>query len=140
MIDSKKLKTFKNIVDSLMLKYDMYYTNKLYKSSHFKTDDEYLIIQKNLATEIELSEKSIKDFLKTWFSLNFKNVIFIAYDSRFICINKTIKRIGKVLLKNADNESIQKSIKDNFTSDTEFSLITESYEDLPEEVQKKFTF
>lgn len=140
MIDQTKLKHLKKFVDSLNIKYDMFFSNRLYKNVHFKNEDEYSVIQKNLSTEIEVSEKDVGKILKEWFTQNFENVIFIAYDSRFICINSKTKRIGKILLKNSGDENFHKNIKQKFNGDTNFEIIIESFEDLPESIQKKFTF
>ena len=118
----------------------MFLLNRRYKKEHFKTDKEYSIIQKNLSSEIESVENEVKNIIKEWLTINFENVIFIAYDSRFICITENIKRVGKVLIKNANDKNLQKRIEEMFQKDTEFGIIIEAYEDLPEEVQKKFTF
>lgn len=137
--DPKKINHLKKSLESLTIKYDMFFSNRQYKNVHFKSEDEYTIIQKNLSTEIEVEEKNVKDLLKTWFEKNFDNIKFIAYDSRFICMNMYTHRIGKVLLKNAVDLNLQKSIKKKFNDDTDYEMIIESFEDLPEEVQKKFT-
>ena len=140
MIEKHKSKFLKKTCDSLIIKYNMFFLNRQYKKEHFKTDKEYSIIQKNLSSEIESVENEVKNIIKEWLTINFENVIFIAYDSRFICITENIKRIGKVLIKNANNKNLQKRIEEMFQKDTEFEIIIEAYEDLPEEVQKKFTF
>lgn len=140
MIDYKKYKSLKKSVESLSIKYDMFLSNRQYKNTHFKTEDEYLIIQKNLSSEIEMEEANVKNLLKEWITINFENFQFIAYDSRFICINKNYHRIGKILLKNINDENQIKNIKQKFNDDTDFEIMIERYEDLPEEVQKKFTF
>ena len=140
MFDQLKNKHLKKYIDSLTIKYDMFFSNRQYKNTHFKSNDEYLVIQKSLSTEIEILEKDITNLLKEWFSQNFENIIFIAYDSRFICINSRIHRVGKVLLKNIGDENLQRKIKETFNNDTDFDIIIESFEDLPEEIKKKFTF
>ena len=139
MFDSKKTKNLKKSIESLSIKYDMFFSNRLYKNTHFKTEDEYIVIQKNLSTEIEVEEKNVKNYLIEWFKLNFEKVDFIAYDSRFICINKMTHRIGKVLLRNAKEENFKKSIKTKFNDDTDLEMIIECIEDMPEDIQKKFT-
>ena len=140
MFDLIKIKHLKKYIDSLSIKYDMFYSNREYKNVHFKSEDEYILIQKNLSTEIEITEKDITKIIKEWFYQNFEKVEFIAYDSRFICISPKTHRIGKVLLKNVIDENFRKNIKQKFNDDTNFDIIIESFEDLPEELQKKFTF
>jgi len=140
MIDRVRLNHLKKYVDSLTIKYDMFFSNRQYKNVHFKSEEEYSIIQKNLSTEIEISENDITKILKDWFTQNFEGVIFVAYDSRFICMNSRMQRIGKILLKNAGDENLHKHIKQKFNDDTELDFILESFEDLPESIQKKFTF
>ena len=140
MINIKKIKQLKNSAESLAVKYDMFYSNRMYKNTHFKTEDEYIIIQKNLSTEIEIEENNVKNILSEWFKINCENIKFLAFDSRFICINKDHHRIGKVLVKGCNDESVVKNLTETFNNDTDFTIIIEKYEDLPEELQKKFTF
>lgn len=140
MIDKIKLKNLEKFIESLTIKYDMFFSNRQYKNVHFKSNEEYLIIQKNLSTEIEITEKDISKIIKEWFNQNYEKVIFIAYDSRFICMNTYNHRIGKVLLKNSEDINLQRNIKSKFLEDTNFEIIIETFEELPEEVQKKFTF
>lgn len=137
--DPKKLKYLKKSIDSLSIKYDMFFSNRMYKNVHFKTTEEYELIQKNLSTEIEMEETNVKNFLKEWVEKNFKNIEFIAYDSRFICINKSTHRIGKILLKNISDENESSLIKKRFNDDTDFEVVIDLFEELPEEVKKKFT-
>lgn len=140
MFDLTKIKHLKKYIDSLSIKYDMFCSNRQYKNVHFKSEDEYLVIQKSLSTEIEMLEKEITNFLKEWISQNFENVEFVAYDSRFICINSRIHRIGKILLKNIEDANLQRNIKETFNNDTDFDIMIESFEELPEDIKKKFTF
>lgn len=140
MIDQNKLKHLKKYAESLTIKYDLFYLNRENKNKHFKSDNEYSIIQKNLSAEIEMHERDISVILKDWFAENFKNIIFIVYDSRFLCIKNDEKRLGKVLLKNADDVNLHKLILQKFNKDTEFEIIIDSYEELPETIKKKFTF
>lgn len=140
MFDSKKILSFKKIIESLMIKYELFFSNRQYKNTFFKTEDEYNLIQKNLSSEIEIAEKDAKEFLISWFSVNFDNIKVIAYDSRFICMNKKYHRIGKVLLKNSGDADFHREIKERFFADTDFDIIVEAYEELPESIQKKFTF
>ena len=139
MFDYRKIKNLKKSIESLSIKYEMFFSNRTYKNTHFKSEEEYLVIQKSLSTEIEVEETNVKNFLKEWFKINFENVHFLAFDSRFICITKFIHRIGKVLLKDATDENVKKAIKKCFNDDTDFEMIIECVEDLPEELQKKFT-
>lgn len=139
MFENRKIKNLKRSIESLAIKYDMYLLNRQYKNTHFKTEDEYNLIQKNLSTEIEAEERNTKNLLKEWFNENFENVKFIAYDSRFICITKEIHKIGKVLLKNSGDDKFHENINKKFNCDTDFDMIIETFEELPKEIQEKFT-
>lgn len=138
-VDQKKLKYFKRSIESLLIKYDMFFSNKQYKNVHFKSEKEYETIQKNLSSEIEMEETNAKNFLKEWIEQNFKNIKFIAYDSRFICINKLNHRIGRILLKNVKDENEKNLIKQRFNEETEFDVIIDLFEELTEDVKLKFT-
>ena len=139
MTDLKRQKQLKRAMESLIIKYDMFYSNRQYKASHFKTDEEYLIVQKNLSTEIEMEEKNIKEVVKDWFRTNFDMLTFLSYDSRFVCYNKMYQRIGKVLIKGTDDANFVNKIQDMFKQDFDIEIIVELFENLPVDIQKKFT-
>ena len=138
MIDYRKQKQLKLSANSLIIKYDMFFTNRQYKEKHFKSEDEYMLIQKNLATEIEIEEKHIKDIITEWLKTNFDQYKLVAYDSRFICILNNDNRIGKILVKGPDDYNTMKKIYDSFMNDFSFEVIIENFNTLTEEDQKKF--
>jgi hypothetical protein len=138
MIKTSDKKRLTESISSLMNKYDMFFTNHQYKSSHFKSQEEYTSIQKSLSREIQFEENLIRDILKRYFSENFENLEFVLYDSRTICITKIFHKIGDVLIKGIpedENEIIK--IKNKFNMDTDLTISITRWESLDEESRTK---
>lgn len=140
MIDESLKRKFKSSANSLMNKYDMFFTNQQYSSQHFQTENEYITIQKALATEIQIEENIMKEFLIKYLKLNFPNLKLVCYDSRPICLTDICHRIGGILIKGLnENENEINSIKESFKNDTDMTVLITRWESLDEETKTKLS-
>lgn len=138
MISNQLKRRLINSASSLMNKYDMFFTNRQYSKIHFRTEEEYISIQKSLATEIQLEENTTKDCLIKYFDQNFPKLKLIFFDSRPICLSEKHHKLGKCLFQNISNNiNEQNEIKRTFQNDTDFTLDIDRFEDLSQEEQQK---
>lgn len=138
MISYKIKNNLKNSAESLILKYNLFLTNRQYRTIHFANEEEYLKIQKDLSIEIEVLDNSIKDCLKIYFEETFPEYEFIAYDSRFINISSVNHQLGKVLIKNIANDIEVQKVEKKFMEESDLTIIVERFEELPEEIKNTF--
>lgn len=140
MINEQLKRRLYNSATSLINKYDMFLTNKQYSSQHFKSEDEYVSIQKALAAEIQLEETTCKNHIIKYFAENFPSVTVVLFDSRPICLSDSNHRLGKILVKGVKDDLYGiKEINKAFINDTDMSLIIDKWEDLDSESQQKLT-
>lgn len=138
MIDEKTKKRLNLSVSSLMNKYDMFFTNRQYVNDHFKTEEEYISIQKSLAKEIQIEEATTREIIKKYLVTNFPEVELILYDSRSICITEIYHRVGSILIKGLpENENEVKKIEKQFSIDTDLTISISRWENLNKETQNK---
>lgn len=137
MIDYQLKLKIKDIAQSLITKYDMFYTNRHYKTRHFKSIDEYESIQKSLAFEIQMEESMLKELLIKYFKENCPLLNIKLYDSRTICLTKMIHNIGKILIDDIGGSDTIESIRQMFKDDTDFVIDITSLSELDEETRLK---
>lgn len=140
MIDEALKRKIKSSANSLMNKYDMFFTNQQYSSQHFQTEEEFITVQKALATEIQIEENIMKEHIMRYFKANFPELKIICYDSRYICISNINHRVGSILVKNLrENENEINSIKESFKNDTDLTILVTRWESLDEETKSKLS-
>ena len=127
-----------DLIRSMSILYDKFLTNRQYKDRQFKdNEEEYMKNQQALANDIKFQEDLVSRSIQTIFKENFPKIEFIAYDSRLLYFNRAKSRIGMILVKGADDEdkiAIQKFFQENYLTE----ILIDKFEDLPEEIQKKF--
>lgn len=127
-----------DLIRSMSILYDKFLTNRQYKDRQFKDDEEsYMKNQEALANDIKFQEDLVSRSIQTIFKENFPRIEFIAYDSRLLYFNRAKSRIGVILIKNATDEdkvAIENFFKENYLTE----ILINKFEDLPEELQKKF--
>jgi len=127
-----------DLIRALSILYDKFYTNRQYKDLQYKDkEEEYLKEQNILADDIKKYENQIFDMLKKYFSELFPTLNLIAYDSRFVFLSKSKIVIGALLVEGMNDED-EIAIK-KFLQETLFvEGRIDKFEDLPEEIRKKF--
>lgn len=136
-IISEKTK-IQDLIRSMSILYDRFLTNRQYKEKQFKDNEqEYIKNQKALADDIKFQEGLVSQTLSFIFKEYFPNLEFLAYDSRLLYFNRSESRIGLILVKGMnkqDEDNIKRFFKENFMME----ILVNKFEDLPEELQKKF--
>ena len=136
-IISEKTK-IQDLIRSMSILYDRFLTNRQYKEKQFKDNEqEYIKNQKALADDIKFQEGLVSQTLSFIFKQYFPNLEFLAYDSRLLYFNRSESRIGLILVKGMneqDEDNIKRFFKENFMME----ILVNKFEDLPEELQKKF--
>ena len=127
-----------DLVRSMSILYDKFLTNRQYKDKQFKDDEkEYMKNQQALANDIKFQEDLVSRTISTLFKEFFPKLEFIAYDSRLLYFNRAQSRLGLILVKgiNEDDEmNIKKFFRENFLME----ILINKFEDLTEDLQKKF--
>ena len=127
-----------DLIRSMSILYDKFLTNKQYKDKQFKDNEaEYMKNQQALANDIKFQEDLVSRTLSTLFKEYFPKLNFIAYDSRLLYFNRSQSRLGLILVESMSEEDENK-IKNFFKENFLMEILINKFEDLPEELQKKF--
>ena len=128
-----------DLIRSMSILYDKFLTNRQYKDKQFKDNEqEYIKNQKALANEIKFQEGLVSQTLSFIFKEYFPNLEFLAYDSRLLYFNRSESRIGLILVSGIKNDEDENNIKKFFRENFMMEILVNKFEDLPEEIQKKF--
>lgn len=128
-----------DLIRSMSILYDKFLTNRQYKDKQFKDNEqEYMKNQKALADDIKFQEELVSRSIETIFKQYFPNFKFLAYDSRLLYFNRSESRLGLILVSGIKNDEDENNIKRFFKENFMMEILVNKFEDLPEELQKKF--
>ena len=122
-------------LDSLEKKYSLFYINRKYKDTSFKSEEEYRTIQTKVTDEIDILSKEIKSSIEDVVHSTYPEVEVLLYDS--IRFSRANMLIGAVLTKGIKSQSEILDVKECFEKISGVKILIDRFEDQSEEVQKK---
>lgn len=125
-----------DVIETWAQLYDKFKVNREYKNKSWADEASYMKDQRELVEKITELDDKVKPEVVKIINEAFPEVEVVAFDSRMH--SAEARRVGNVLLKGVTDRTQLIEIETWFERCTAYTIGTDRFEDLPEELKTKF--